>query len=262
MLQNKTSCDSLRVSQDARPPKRAKLCDINRRPARRSRRLRRMTLAMGMPPLLSAVPDDVVVVIMRHLGAPGAVALRSTSQRLLRLADSDSVWVPLLQALWEGKVYVPLWLREWRADPAIDARRAYILSLQDARRAQYTSGEELCSLVFEFCFKEEAGEYWTSKDPSHRAEPPMLRQFCDDATIAPRGGPARLARDPLISDPEILDWLPEIRWRFTKSQHGSRGQYVQVNRWPSAAISRDPHTWAWRMESQWVTYTSIPWPER
>ena len=86
------------------------------------------------------------------------VALRSTSQRLLRLADSDSVWVPLLQALWEGKVYVPLWLREWRADPAIDARRAYILSLQDARRAQYTSGEELCSLVFEFCFKEEAAD--------------------------------------------------------------------------------------------------------
>ena len=218
-------------------------------------------LGMGMPSLLSGVPDDMVVIIIRNLAASDIIALRSMSQRILRLADSNSVWVPILRTLWQDKVYVPLWLREWRADPTLDARRAYYHSLRDARRAQYTGRDELCSLVFEFRFKEEAGEYWTSKDPSHRAEPPMLRQFCDDATIAPRGAAERLANDPLITDPEILDWLPEIRWRFTKSQHRKRGQYVQVNRWPSAAISRDPNTWAWHMESQWVTYTSISWPE-
>ena len=153
-------------------------------------------------------------------------------------------------------MYVPLHLREWRTNDKLTAQSAFALSVQDARRTHFADAAELCSLVFEFRFKPAAGDYWYELNPSQ----PMLRQFCNDATIAPRGSAARLQQDPLLTDPEIVAWLPPIRWRFTKSKLGRRGQFVQVNRWPSAVISRDVLTWAWRMESEWVTYDSIRWP--
>ena len=47
-----------------------------------------------------------------------------------------------------------------------------------------------------------------------------------------------------------------IRWRFTQSKHGARGQFVQLNRWPSYRVSRCPEDWGWVLESDWVRYRS------
>jgi hypothetical protein len=62
--------------------------------------------------------------------------------------------------------------------------------------------------------------------------------------------------DALEDDPEIQAFASAIRWRFTKSRNGVRGQFVQLNRWPSYVVSRCREDWGWVLESGWVRYQS------
>ena len=79
---------------------------------------------------------------------------------------STAIWKERCAELWKGKIYIPV---EFRCDPSVSS---YFLSIKDANRSCFKSREELCSIDFHFKFKHDAGEYWTSHDPSyHGGEP-------------------------------------------------------------------------------------------
>eukprot|EP00937_MAST-01D_sp_MAST-1D-sp2_P005162 g5162.t1 len=213
-----------------------------------SRRPRRLPSVM-----LHALLDELLLAVLGFLDARSVCQVSAVANRLAAAAGSDVLWRPLLGRLWLGKVN--------RMPPSlVNGRRLHLAfrdSVIDSRRAQLHGAQELCSLVFAFRFKQEAGEFWHSRDPSSRGLPAMWRQFRPDGTIVSRGGAARKRHDFLLHDEEVLAYLPPIRWRFTKSQNGVRGQFVQVNRWPSYSITRGAHDWRWHLESCWVTYDSV-----
>ena len=41
--------------------------------------------------------------------------------------------------------------------------------------------------------------------------------------------------DPIHTDPEIQIYVDveNLRWRFTKTKNGKRGQFIKVNNWPA-----------------------------
>lgn len=81
--------------------------------------------------------------------------------------SSAGIWQERCAKLWQGKIYVP---RELRADPSVTS---YFISIRDASRRHFKSREELCSIDFHFKFKHDAGEYWTSHDPSYHGGKPL-----------------------------------------------------------------------------------------
>ena len=62
--------------------------------------------------------------------------------------------------------------------------------------------------------------------------------------------------DFLYDDPEVRAFVPTIKWRFTKSKYGKKGQFVKVNSWPSLEISRREDDWGWELSQEWVKYRS------
>ena len=170
-------------------------------------------------------------------------------------------WEALCCELWRQKTYVP---RRFLNNPSA---ASYFESILDARRTHFESADELCQQHFHFRFSEGAGEYWYARDPAFfhpELNPdaiPMYRRFMpsaelshlppeeapvDDGSGVSGGGGGEQngfargpAIDPLESDPEIQSFVPSIRWRFTKSRDGRRGQFIKLNNWPSYVITRN-----------------------
>ena len=208
-------------------------------------------------------------------------------------------WVQLCHMLWKEKAYVP---RCFLGDPSI---KSYFLSIKDSKRSRFLSTEELCLQHFHFRFRRAAGEYWCDRDPALLPPSaisnciPMYRRFTAAGLLShlpPARPPIRSMRearemerghhidrfalapdfDPLESDPEIQSFIPIIRWRWTKTRNGRRGQFIKLNSWPSYTVRRNSiemnggclpgcqsgttevdqncgcDDWGWTLSSEWV----------
>lgn len=58
--------------------------------------------------------------------------------------------------------------------------------------------------------------------------------------------------DPFL-DEAILEYVPRIFWRMTKSRQGVKGQFVKLNHWPALHIGRTDD-WGWTLTSVWTYY--------
>ena len=158
--------------------------------------------------------------------------------------------------MWEGKCE-DSW-KEFEVNRKLKWREKYVFSIEDSKRTKL-SERELVRLVWAFRFKAAAGEfwqdfdpYWNGRDETHRVA--LLRIFTRDGFVRPIESKPDRDKDPLHYLCEASDMT--IRWRFTKSRKGQRGCFVQINRWPSMGVFRNPINWGWYMHSQWVVYCS------
>ena len=156
--------------------------------------------------------------------------------------------------MWEGKCE-DSW-KEVEFNRELRWRQKYVFSIGDSLRTEL-SERELVKFVWAFRFKAAAGEYWQEFDPYWSGEGetyrvPVLRMFTHDGFVRPIESKPDQDKDPVHYLCEANNI--KIRWRFTKSRKGRRGCFVQINRWPSMGIFRNPRTWGWYMQSQWVVY--------
>jgi hypothetical protein len=181
-------------------------------------------------------------------------------------ATSWWLWTKHCSTLWENKVYVP-----WRfaTSPSL---QSYFGSIKDSKRMFFESVDELAAQHFHFRFRRQAGPYWCNKDSSfRRIDPrPLYRCFlkgggvsgfqqnnksgnedgCRNSELASMSA----KHDFLYDDPEVQAFIPTIKWRFTKSRYGKKGQFIKINNWPSLEISRRKDDWGWELSQEWVKY--------
>lgn len=200
------------------------------------------------------LPFEIIANVLSFLTPKelGECALLSSSWN--ESANSNYVWEILCDALWRDKAYVP---EEFRTAKQIGfPKRAYMHSLQDAHRV-YIKPEELSEFVWNFRFKESAGEHWLSNDPWWKEQKPARVRFLADGRMSSLDGwPASI--DESSGRPL------ERRWRFISSaagRQGPKGSFVQINNFPPLVVSRYKN-WGFLLESCWVFYTSFPLPPR
>lgn len=171
-------------------------------------------------------------------------------------ANSSYVWEILCDRLWSDKVYVPEEFRNAKHNGS--PKRAYIESIRDSYRTSIRP-EELSEFVWNFRFKESAGEHWLANDPWWKDNKPARVRFLSDGNILRTtsldGWPASL--DDSAGRPT------ERRWRFISSaagRQGPRGSFLQINNFPPLIVSRYNKNWGFLLQSCWVFYTSFPMP--
>ena len=147
----------------------------------------------------------------------------------------------------------------WRPfcdDDALTWREKYVQSLIDSKR-QVIRTDELTRFTWGFRFKAAAGEFFATLDPYWnsfiRPTSQDDEQYCMRRRFLANG--AYASPDP----PDMLQsYLQEhnidITWRINKSRLGKRGQFIQLNRWPSVEVVRRTDDWGWTMHNQWVVY--------
>ncbi|GMI26761.1 hypothetical protein TrCOL_g10262 [Triparma columacea] len=205
------------------------------------------------------IVPDLTINVATFLCIADLLALEATCTALRKFYTSASVdkflYSPFINALRVGKCLSPR--IEAKLATISSCKTKYRFLVEDSRR-DLIDAEELCSLTWAFRFKEPAGEFWLMIDPYWSQSPyftkSYLRRFEADGLVS---------SIPLLSgeiDP-LDNWAQganlTIRWRFTRTRLGKRGHYLQINRWPSMVIERDPITWGWKIHNQWVAYL---WP--
>jgi hypothetical protein len=208
------------------------------------------------------LPEDVAALVLRFLDATDVVRASTVAQAWR--AGAASGWESRCEDLWRGKVCVPHRFRDAAQKTAIE----YFGSIRDATRCRFASAKELCEQHFHFRFRRGAGNvFWAGFSAG---EVPMYRRFTEDGQLQSRpppeastpGHPAHSpfavapATDPLETDPEFSSVALSVRWKFTQSKHGRRGQYIMLNSWPSYTTRRNVDDWGWVLESDWVLYRS------
>jgi len=167
-------------------------------------------------------------------------------------SNHQMVWETLCNRLWYDKCYVPHSIRKQKEE---NAKLAYKLSLEDSQRT-YIYKEELCGLVWNFRFKEDAGRHWTSSDPWWQGKTPPCIKFTPDGGMKISDGGDCSMNESIASSFE------NRRWRFVETVAGLTGppgSFVQVNHFPAYIVSRFKN-WGFIMQSCWVIYTSFPLP--
>jgi hypothetical protein len=155
----------------------------------------------------------------------------------------NRVWEPLHALLVKDKLFPPQITAKYQAPGAPrHFQRFYAGLLNDSKRTTITL-EELCTYRWRMRFKEAAGPQWLAIDPFWNGREPMQRLFHRDGVMA-----HGTSDDPI--QPLFLGY--ETHWRMCKTRYGVRGEFIKVNHWPSLIVSRDPDTWGWRMENEWV----------
>ena len=247
---------------------------------RKVRRKAAAAAAAALQRLLQCTPDLVVVHVLACLTdrevATTAPAIHRDFARACAAHD-DQVWAPRCARLWRGKceaAVVP-----FRDAPAgkMTHRVRYMRSRVDARRTVITE-DELCGLEWAFRFKEAVGEdfvdvdpYWQNSGFDERGE----FHFVPQSNGGGGGGSTarcfmrrrflRKNKLNLVVNPGDEDALGAlvrgywgadytIKWRFTKSRQGVRGQFVKLNHWPSSQPIRNRENWGWIIHNDWVVY--------
>jgi hypothetical protein len=214
---------------------------------------------------MSSIPDDQLAAVASMLGPIDILNLRASCSSWRVVTELPDYWESHCRTLWSDKAYVPLIFKQ--SSPK--SFKTYFESIYDSRRLKFDGEEELCQQHFHFRFKLAAGDFWASRDTSFYGGIPMYRRFLLDGRLShlpPEDVTAPScstfnpyavapAKDALESDPEISSFIPSITWKFTKSQYGRPGQFIQLNRWPSYVITR-ALDWGWCLESEWVKYRS------
>lgn len=174
------------------------------------------------------------------LDTPKSVlSLRPVNRELNGALGADTVWQRFYRGFRGQRI--PGSVRSVEQDFYLAVKEAVL----DSSRIAFHGTDELACMVFTFRFKDDAGEFWFSRDPARYGGPPMIRRFLPDGTFWSPG------LDPIHGDPEINSFIPNIRWRFTKSRGGKRGQFIQVNRWPAYTITRTAD-FGWKLENECV----------
>eukprot|EP00026_Physarum_polycephalum_P011954 Phypoly_transcript_12205.p1 GENE.Phypoly_transcript_12205~~Phypoly_transcript_12205.p1 ORF type:complete len:367 (+),score=70.76 Phypoly_transcript_12205:140-1102(+) len=207
-----------------------------------------------MDPLYS-LPAEIFSYILSYLTPPelGKCALMSTMWN--EVANSTYVWDTMCDRLWRDKVYVPEEFRQEKSNG--NPKRAYFKSIDDASR-KYIKDEELCSFMWNFRFKEAAGDHWLNNDPWWKDSKPARVRFFPDGTSS------TLDDWPAPQHDENTGQLVERRWKFINAaagKQGPRGSFLQINTFPPLIVSRFSN-WGFLLQSCWVFYTSFPMPPR
>jgi len=203
---------------------------------------------------LYSLPYEIFSYILSHLTPAelGKCALMSSTWH--EAANSSYVWQLMCDQLWQDKVYVP---EEFRtAKSSGNPKRAYIQSLNDSKR-RYIKEDELCQFVWNFRFKEAAGDHWLHNDPWWKESRPARVRFFPD-------GRATSLDDWPIPQDDGTGHVVERRWKFIKSAAGKQGplgSFLQINTFPPLIVSRYKN-WGFLLQSCWVFYTSFPMPQR
>lgn len=208
---------------------------------------------------LPQLPEALLLRLADLLLQPADIlALGPTCRRLRWLSRHPDLWVRRCRALWRDKVCVPA-----ECLVAQDLR-AYFGSIHDSKRCAFHGVEELSRLHFHFFIREPSGPYWLNLDPSRTGGVPMYRRFQADGSFGNTPPPPEAVDyspyivgpdvDPIHTDPEVLAFLPELKWRLTKSRDGERGQFLKINHWPALQIYRTPEDWGWVLESEFIVY--------
>ena len=201
---------------------------------------------------LSKLTDELVVITGSFLDMKDILSFTLTSsywRNMFLLPHYDVyIWAPHLARARKGKFVSPFIDAQLEGLSSYLDRTKYLIT--DAKRGSLTPSE-LCSITFAFRFKALAGEFWASLDPywQNHGLSYMCRSFREDGVV--------VSPD---ADDSLEQWARQanmaITWRMTKSRLGKKGAYLQINRWPSMVIERDPETWGWIISNQWVAYVA------
>ena len=193
-----------------------------------------------------------------------AAANKFLRETLLELDSSDQyIWSPILERLLKGKLISDYQVAA--ANSISDSsgtggvRNQVKFLVQDSNRQNITQ-EEIESLTWAFRFKECAGEFWSQLDPYW--SDPERGTFLRRRFTTVDGVNRVVSADGSLDQLEL--WATQInlqiKWRINKTRHGKRppngGHFLQINKWPSMVIERDPVTWGWKIHNQWVAYIS------
>ena len=80
----------------------------------------------------------------------------------------------------------------------------------------------------------------------------MRRRFLRENKLVVNPAPEEDALQALVRECWGDDYA--IKWRFTKSRQGVRGQFIKLNSWPSSKPMRNPENWGWLLHNDWVVY--------
>jgi len=185
---------------------------------------------------METLTNDLFHCIANFLKDKEVIASKTVCIQWKSLLDSDTIWKPRVERLWENKVFIPEHSQQLKN--AKQYRRAFETSVIDATRNSITE-EELTKLGWHFRFKHTAGAHWTHDDDYWRTGKAVEVKFCPDGTMV---------RD-------LYDM--QFRW-----QRAVDGKSVRVNGFPAYLVWRHPKNWGFVMESCWVLYTSFPMPKQ
>jgi hypothetical protein len=136
---------------------------------------------------LTPLPEDVLTRITGFLDAKSLSRGLGCVNRTYRglCGRNEAGWDHLCLDRWRDKVHVAA---AALAEP--DRRRAYRLSVQDARERNHVTEDEFCynpdtgrGTVWSFRFKESAGSDWTSHDPWYQGRPARKMVFLKDGSV-------------------------------------------------------------------------------
>jgi len=193
------------------------------------------------------VPEDGLIHLLSFLSIKDVGMCCLTSRRWNAAASDNFLWSNFCNKLWEGKVYIPEKIKKIKLE---NSKLAYRESLLDSSR-QHVTEEELTSFIWNFRFKEQAGEEWIATDPWWQGQEPIRFQFLTNGSME-RYDDHKVLRDV------------ERKWRFVPEcggRRGPQGQFVRVNHYPTYIVSRHPTNWGFLMQSCWVLLTGFPLPK-
>lgn len=199
------------------------------------------------------LPIEIMANVITFLSPGELVKCTLVSSLWNEVANSSYVWDIMCDRLWFDKVYVPAEFKQAKKDGA--SKSAYWNSIKDAKRLNIRP-EELSEFVWNFRFKESAGEHWLAHDPWWRDNRPARVQFlADGRTVSLDGWPSS------VEDSSSGKTM-ERKWRFIQTAAGRRGplgSFLQINNFPPLIVSRYKN-WGFLLQSCWVFYTSFPMP--
>lgn len=254
---------------------------------------------IAMEDTLSTLGGDLCTHLLKnYLDTKALCSLGATNQAWFVECSADYLWFSICSKLWDTKAYVPLRFRK------APSRDSFIQATIDSKRKTLCD-EDFSELIFAFRFKLQAGQYWTSLDPSWELQTSisliedlddrienmdedeimcLSAEYVDPLRTTDKYFPPIVSTDSLVDqsdhrfpgpmlvkftisngqrsivnasqsqqtelERQIKQDYPDISWRFTKSRTEDgkrvRGQFIQVNRWPSLKIRRLAD-WGWQL---------------
>ncbi|GMH79478.1 hypothetical protein TrLO_g4057 [Triparma laevis f. longispina] len=215
--------------------------------------------------LYDFLPSAVIVHLTMWLDPMSILNFATTCHFLKQtLLDLDAfIWSPILERMLKGKQvsdYQVAVANRIKADSERGGIRNQIKFLVQDSTRQSIMPDEIESLTWAFRFKECAGEFWSQLDPYW--SDPDRKAFLRRKFTTVDGVNRVVSADGSLDQLEL--WAHQInlqiKWRINKTRHGTKapngGHYLQINKWPSMVIERDPVTWGWKIHNQWVAYIS------
>eukprot|EP00300_Choanocystis_sp_HF-7_P022063 c21195_g1_i1.p1 GENE.c21195_g1_i1~~c21195_g1_i1.p1 ORF type:complete len:363 (+),score=63.29 c21195_g1_i1:47-1090(+) len=212
---------------------------------------------------------DVLLLVFSYLDAKTLCTCSEVCSLWKTVSNERVLWDRLCEMLWHDKVYVPQQFVDMRAQA--NPKQALRCSVLDATRDRITK-EELCTMQWDFRFKQVAGTDWVAHDPYWNGEPPVKVRFHPDGGVTRRGDRFEVP-NPL-----------NITWRFTRRspRSATRARHARDPQGterrprrdsskyivasingrdvPTYVVSRYAANWGFIMQSCWTVYMSFPMP--